>query len=245
MKTTKRPKKTMASKVSDPPTPFEQVAASTSNLARSANTQKLLNDLVNRSRLLGEEVSAVRREIARAEGNIMLARLRINGYLVEGDKQLTVGELIPELLVEESTLPDRVPSSALGSSDSGDAGLAAHLHAILTINTWGPSWSPPRRLSAGPWILNPNQLFVMESAPCGRIGVTPSCHPDISTRGSALESTKAAFTSSADRTPQSALRHGVSTIRQVVEVRDRTPDLLDMSISTDQLVIRALLKDND
>ncbi|KAK8941252.1 hypothetical protein KSP39_PZI010116 [Platanthera zijinensis] len=44
-KKTKRPKKTMASKVSDPPPPSEQVVASTSNAARSASTQKLLSNL--------------------------------------------------------------------------------------------------------------------------------------------------------------------------------------------------------
>ncbi|KAK8957198.1 hypothetical protein KSP39_PZI001189 [Platanthera zijinensis] len=46
----------------------------------------------------------------------MLALLRINGQLVEGEKQLTVDELIPELLAEETISPNRIPSPSTGSS---------------------------------------------------------------------------------------------------------------------------------
>ncbi|KAK8957895.1 hypothetical protein KSP39_PZI000492 [Platanthera zijinensis] len=61
--------------------------------------------VVKQSRVLWEERSSVRREIARAAGNVILARLRLGGQLVEGEKPLTVDELIPELLAEGTVPP--------------------------------------------------------------------------------------------------------------------------------------------
>ncbi|KAK8954958.1 hypothetical protein KSP39_PZI002731 [Platanthera zijinensis] len=99
--------------------------------------------VVKRSRLFWEERSSPNREIARAAGNIILARLMINGQLVEGEKQLTVDELIPKLLVEEPTSPDHVSSSTSGSSRSG-SGSDINIHSVArdeaSLGGGGANW---------------------------------------------------------------------------------------------------------
>ncbi|KAK8947168.1 hypothetical protein KSP39_PZI006670 [Platanthera zijinensis] len=92
--------------------------------------------VVKQSRFLWEERSSVRREIARAAGNVILARLRLGGQLVEGEKPLTVDELIPELLAEGTVPPHSAERSGHRrlhiTSDTADLGMLIFpLHQCL------------------------------------------------------------------------------------------------------------------
>ncbi|KAK8951741.1 hypothetical protein KSP39_PZI003770 [Platanthera zijinensis] len=93
--------------------------------------------VVKQSRVLWEERSSVRREIARAAGNVILARLRLGGQLVEGEKPLTVDELIPELLAEGTVPPVSafISPAARGRNTSSFSDHKHILRAFLPPNT--------------------------------------------------------------------------------------------------------------
>ncbi|KAK8914335.1 hypothetical protein KSP39_PZI023870 [Platanthera zijinensis] len=74
--------------------------------------------------MYGDEMPAICSGIARASREVVLAKLRMEGFLGAEAEHLTVLDLIPFLLIEESNLPDRACFKTFLSPRSSKALLA-------------------------------------------------------------------------------------------------------------------------